>query len=198
MAMARNALLVIDMQNGFCDPYGSFARMGRDTTRFAAPIGPLERLVDTARQASVPIFYTVHQYRRGYPEAGLQMERVHPMLTEVEGLVEGTWDAEIVPQLQPAENDVVVSKTRYDAFLNTDLDLLLQRGRISSLIVGGISTNVCVESTVRSAAQRDLQATVVEDCVAASSDDLHQNALASMAYAFAEVVDLSEALSRLS
>jgi ureidoacrylate peracid hydrolase len=190
------ALLVIDMQNGFCSPEGSFARMGVNTEHFRAIVPEVADMRDAARANGLTVMYARQVFRQGYPEAGIQLRDVNPGLIPEEGLLGGGWDAEIVPELSPGPGEVVIDKRRYDAFLWTDLDLVLRRSGVSRLVVAGVSTNVCVESTVRSAAQHDYEVVVAADGVAASSPVLHDSALRSLAYAFAtvqpwrEIVDL--------
>lgn len=92
----------------------------------------------------------------------------------------GTEGVEFAPELNATEDDVVVTKHRYDAFHNTDLEQYLTANDISEVLVCGIATNVCVASTVRGAFDRDYDVTVLSDCVGSADDDLHEAALQNM------------------
>lgn len=98
-----------------------------------------------------------------------------------------TWDSDVLEFIAPGAEDLVVDKNRYDAFLYTDLELLLRNLGISHLVVTGVVTHVCVETTVRSADQRGFRATVASDATAANSDQLHEGSLRAMASVFASV-----------
>lgn len=190
------ALVAIDLQNGFLHPDGSMAALGRDVSRLADLIPRIEKLLSAVRLLGVPILYTKHAYRTGYPEGGRQLAHVRG-LSDIGGLLERAWDAEFVDQLAPGAADVVVVKRRYDAFLGTDLELLLRSLGIERLYVAGVATNMCVESTVRSASQRDFAVTVVSDCTGAPDPQLHDASLRAMAYAFADVTPMDQALAQL-
>lgn len=178
------ALLVIDMQNGFCSSRGSFARSGASIGAYGAIIPEVGELCAAARSAGVQVIYTRHVYRAGYLDAGIDMEHVHPRVIAERGLVNGEWDAEIVRELAPHEQDVVIEKKRYDSFLWTDLDLILRRLRVEHLTFAGVSTNVCVESTARTAAQLGYKVFVTIDATAATSRELHESAIRSLQYGF--------------
>ncbi len=177
------------MQNGFCHPEGSFTRMGADTGAFQSVVPQVAGLCDASRDLGMQIIFVRQSYRRNHPEAGLLEGRAHPWIVRESALGRDDWDSQVVSGIAVKGEDLVVVKPRYDAFLWTDLDLLLRRLAVTDLIVSGVSTNVCVESTVRSAAQRDYAVTVAADAVAATSLELHRAALTAMSYAFATVAD---------
>lgn len=181
---SKSALLVIDMQNGFCSSRGSFARSGARIGAYGAIIPEVGLLCAAARAAGVQVIYTRHVYRAGYLDAGIDMEHVHPGVIAQRGLVNGEWDAEIVPELAPHDEDVVVEKKRYDSFLWTDLDLILRRLQVEHLTFAGVSTNVCVESTARTAAQLGYHVFVTTDATASTSVELHDAAIRGLQYGF--------------
>ncbi|MEV7005108.1 cysteine hydrolase [Streptosporangium sp. NPDC051022] len=187
------AMLIIDMQNGFCAPDGSFAKLGKPVENYQAMIPELARMRDAARASGVPVIYVSEMFRPGYPEAGYLFEhRRHPPLREVGGLLQNTWDVELVPELTPAPEEIVVEKRRYDGFVATDLDLVLRRLGVSRLLATGIATHACVESTVRSAVMRDYEVVVASDAVASRDERLHRMGLEVMAAAFADVMPWRE------
>lgn len=166
----RSALVVVDMQNGFCHPEGSRPREGRRLTGVDVVMANISLAVTRAREAGVPVIFTRHVFRPGYADRGLQQARHAP---DGGGLVAGSWDAEIVDGLGFRDGDLVVDKVRLDAFQWTSLDPLLRGLGTAELVVCGAATNFCVDSTVRSAVMRDYQVTVLEDCCAGFTARLH-------------------------
>ncbi|HEX4219782.1 MAG TPA: cysteine hydrolase [Acidimicrobiales bacterium] len=185
--MTAAALLVIDMQNGFLHPEGSVTRNDQPMFEVERVVAETVELVAEARTAGLPVVYTQHVFRPDYVDVPPRL-RSRDMFTEGhETLVSGSWDAAVADELKPLDSEVVVEKNRYDAFLYTDLDLVLRTLGVGRLLVCGVATNVCVESTVRSAEQRDFEVTVASDCTSGPAE-YHHAALASMAYIAAEVV----------
>jgi nicotinamidase-related amidase len=185
-------VLVIDMQNSFLRPGGAM-----HAHRGAALLGPdriIERigeLVALAAVANKPVIYTRHCYRSGYPDVGSRTLRLFETMNSTP-LVTGTWDAAIVDELRPGSDALVVDKTRMDAFYNTDLEVLLRGLDATRLIVTGIVTNACVETTTRSAAMRDFDVTILEDCCSTYSAEHQASALEALEfYRFARIDSLS-------
>ncbi len=103
-------------------------------------------------------------------------------------MVGGTWDAEITPELAPLPGEYIIDKQRYSAFYQTNLELALRNLGITSVIITGVTTNICVESTVRDAFFRDFKVTVVEDCTGAVDDLMQRGAIHTFKYGFADVI----------
>jgi ureidoacrylate peracid hydrolase len=197
----RPALLVIDMQNGFCHPRGSLARGGAPIAQCQATIQPVASLVAAARASSVPVIFTRFVYRADYADGGILVRELRPHLKERRSLVAGDWDAEIVDDLQPRPGDYIIDKNRFSAFVGTDLQAVLDRLEVRTLIVCGVTTNMCVESTVRDAGQRDYRVYVVRDAVGELDPERHEHALRAMAFGFGYVVsgmEIELALGELS
>ncbi|MDL5362091.1 cysteine hydrolase family protein [Halalkalicoccus sp. NIPERK01] len=151
------ALVVVDMQNGFCHPEGSL-----HAPASADVIEPVGETIETAREAGARIVYTrdVHP-----PE---QFEDAHyydEFERWGEHVVEGSWGAEIVEELAPEEEDHVVEKHTYDAFYNTELEGWLRARGIDDLLICGTLANVCVFHTAASAGLRDFRPVVIEDAL---------------------------------
>ena len=106
--------------------------------------------------------------------------------------VEGTWGCDFYGEVRPLPEDIVVVKHRFNAFIDTDLNLILRSMGVRTLIFTGIATHVCVESTVRHAFFYDYYNVVVRDCVATWDDELHRVALKNMDFLFGQVVDSKE------
>jgi ureidoacrylate peracid hydrolase len=193
------ALIVIDMQNGFVDPEGFMNKIDLDYTTSAAAIEPISRLLAASREAGLPIFFTRYSLNEDYSDGGLLME-VFPQIRGTGGLVRGSWDAEVCDALAPLPGETVIDKTRYSAFYDTDLESRLREAGVDTVIVCGVTTNICVESTVRDAFFRDIRVAVPSDGTAAVTPELHEGALADFTYGFgtvATVDELAQALSRL-
>lgn len=194
----NTALLVIDMQNGFCHERGSINGIGLPAARLAPAIEPCARLVAAARKARVPVVYTRYLYRPDYADAGIMASELIPDLKQARALMAGTWDVDVVDELRPAEDDIVIDKNRPSAFYGTILESVLHGLDASNLVVCGVTTNCCVETTVRDAGQRDYRAFVVEDAVAEYEDDRHEVALKSMGMLFARLVTVQVVLDAWS
>jgi ureidoacrylate peracid hydrolase len=193
LTLDRAAVVIVDMQNGFCHPQGSFGRAGADVSGCGAATPGCAELVAIAHAADRPVVWT-----RAIHENDLSDWR---MLTEVPmyaGLigmgscVEGTWDAEFVEGLSPAEGDIVVSKSRFSPFVETDIAQRLRALGVENLLVGGVGTSACVESTVRDASQRDFRTHVVTEATGDISPAAHKNSLHVMGSLFGWVVTLDE------
>jgi ureidoacrylate peracid hydrolase len=187
----RPALIVIDMQNGFCSAVGFMAKIGLAYEPSAEVIGPISRLLAAARKHEIPVYYTRYSLNEDYSDGGLLME-VFPQINGTGGLVRDSWDAAVVDELAPAEGETVLDKTRYSAFYGTDLEEQLRAEGVDSLIVCGVTTNICVESTVRDAFFRDIRPIVPEDATAAVTPELHEGALEDFRYGFGQVGTIAE------
>jgi ureidoacrylate peracid hydrolase len=170
----RTALLVVDMQNAFASPGGMLDLAGIDV-RPAADVVVNARLVcEAARRAAVPVVYLTIGYPPDLSTAGgpdspnpqkelaLCLMRERP---ELRGklLTFGTWDFEIVPDLAPLTGDAVIVKSRYSGFHGTDLDSVLRSRGVRNLLMVGIASNVCVESTLRDAYFLEYWAVMIAD-----------------------------------
>lgn len=180
----RTALLVIDMQNGFLDAEGSMARIGMPHEALVPAVAGCERLVQSARAAGVPVIYTRYVYQPGYADGGLLPNELVPQMVDVQSLINGTWDAEIVSALTPAEGEVVIDKSRPSSFYGTQLEPVLTSQDIRSLVLCGVTTNICVETTARDAGQRDYRVHVVSDACAEYDQTRHEVALGTVGFAF--------------
>ena len=169
----NRALLVVDMQNGFCHPEGSFTRIGMGLEGADEAVRNAAIAVEQARGAGFPVVFTRHLYRPGRADEGPALKQNSPALAGVDGLEAGTWDAEVVAELGCGPSDLVVDKVRFDAFQWTSLEPLLRGLGVDDLVVCGVVTNICVETTIRSAFMRDFPVIMLADCCAAQSRRLH-------------------------
>jgi ureidoacrylate peracid hydrolase len=133
---------------------------------------------------------TRYVFHRDYVDGGVLVEK-YPAIRELGALAPDSWDGELVDELKEHEGSIVVDKARYSAFHGTRLLPVLTSLKIESLVVCGVTTNICVESTVRDAAQLDYRTYVVRDACAELSPERHRNALEIMEYGFAELTTVA-------
>lgn len=192
------ALLIVDMQNGFCDENGSMAKLGFDYRRLAQPIEACKQLLDTARATDVRTMFTQYVYRADFSDGGVVVDEIFPGMREVGLCIDGSWDAAIVDQLEPRDGEVIIKKNRPSAFYSTPLESYLRAMKIRNLVICGVTTNICVETTARDASQRDYRTFVVSDAVGEVEQDRHDAALKSLGYMFARVMTVAEVLESWS
>jgi ureidoacrylate peracid hydrolase len=190
---ASSALLVVDMQNGFCHPDGSFSKIGRGLEGAMDAVRNAAVAVGQARRANIPVVFTRHVYRPGRPDEGAALIRNSPELAGIGGLDVGTWDTDVCGELGFGPDDLVVDKVRFDAFQWTSLEPLLRGLRVTDLMICGVVTNICVETTARSAFMRDFPVTLLEDCCAAKTRRLHELSIEVLSsYELAEIVSIGK------
>jgi nicotinamidase-related amidase len=170
--IGKPALLVIDMQHDFVDADAGCYNIGAEQT-----VPRIRALINAMRAAELPVIWTIEAHRPSGVDAGLERHEDGPFAIHT---VEGTRGIEIVDELRPGPDDLVVSKRRYNCFLGTELEFLLRALRVDTLLVTGVSSDVCVHWTVGEAFQRDYHVRVAEDCVAGTSQLDHEASLLIM------------------
>jgi ureidoacrylate peracid hydrolase len=182
-----SVLVVVDVQNDFCHSDGVFGRVGIDLTGIQASVDILLPLVDAARVASVPVVF-VKTHHDVWNNSGAFDERGMRQAVRAEICATGTWGAEYYRVL-PVKGDYEIVKHRYSAFVGTSLDVVLRSLARSTVIVAGVTTNVCVESTIRDACMRDYWTMLVEDCAGAPTRSEHESAVNNVRRYFGSVTD---------
>jgi nicotinamidase-related amidase len=169
---AQAGLLIIDMQRDFLEPGGFGAALGNDVSLLRRAIAPTQRLLEAARVASLTVIHTREGHRpdlADLPPAKKARGRLPNGIGDPGPmgriLVRGEPGHDIIPELYPAPGEPVVDKPGKGAFHATDLDAMLKNRGITQLIVCGVTTEVCVNTTVREANDRGYECVVVEDCV---------------------------------
>jgi len=176
---AKAAVIVIDMQNDFGTKGGMFDRAGLDISMIQRAVGPCTKVLASARRAGVKIIYLKMGFHRDLSDLGSSdsPNRVRhlrlgvgetvraPNGAESRILIRDTWNTDIVSELKPEADDIVMYKHRFSGFYQTDLDATLKQLRVKYLIVTGCTTSVCVESTVRDAMFRDYACVLLADCM---------------------------------
>ena len=136
------------------------------------------RLVEQARAAGATIVHAPITFKAGYGEIADHPYGILKGVVDSTAFVKGSWGAEIVDELAPQEGDIVVEGKRgLDTFATTNLDFILRARGITTIALGGFLTNCCVESTMRSGYEKGYQVITLADCVAATSEEEHDNAI---------------------
>jgi ureidoacrylate peracid hydrolase len=188
------ALIVIDMQNDFCHEDGVSGRNGiADIQPFQTVVPQIDALISQARECKVPVIFVKMTLDASTISEAWRNRWSAPM-TIVE---KGAWGSEFY-KLFPQEGDYVVEKHRYSAFIGTNLDLILRSLQRKSIILTGVLTNICVESTARDGFMLDYNVTLVEDGCAGSSTESHNASLANLAMAFGQVMKSTDILGSWS
>ena len=169
---AQGGLVIIDMQRDFLEPGGFGAALGNDVSLLRRTIAPTQRLLEAARVASLTVIHTREGHRpdlADLPPAKKARGRLPNGIGDPGPmgriLVRGEPGHDIIPELYPVPGEPVVDKPGKGAFHATDLDAMLKNRGITQLLVCGVTTEVCVNTTVREANDRGYECVVVEDCV---------------------------------
>jgi len=185
---STTALVVIDMQRDFLEPGGFGELLGNDVSLLSRAIVPLHEVLSVAREAGMMIVHTREGHRpdlsdcppakraRGRLETGIGSPGPKGRI-----LVRGEFGHDIVDELAPLPGEVVLDKPGKGSFYATDLELMLRNAGITSLIVTGVTTEVCVHTTVREANDRGFECLVLEDCCGSYFPEFHRVALEMIA-----------------
>ena len=179
------ALIIIDMQRDFLEPGGFGETLGNDVSLLQAAVEPLRKVLDAARSAKMLVIHTREGHRPDLSDAPRhKVERGEPSLRiGAPGpmgriLVRGEPGHDIIPELYPAGAEPVIDKPGKGAFYQTDLELMLKNREIDTLFVCGVTTEVCVNTTVREANDRGFRCIVLSDCCASYFPEFHAAGLA--------------------
>ena len=187
VSVSQTAVIVIDMQNAYASPGGYLDLAGFDISGADRVIRNTKGVLEVARAAGMPVIYFQNGWDADYVEAGgpgspnfhksnaLKTMRQRPELAGTL-LARGTWDYELVEDLKPQPGDIVLHKTRYSGFFNSQLDSTLRSRNIRNIVVVGIATNVCVESTLRDGFFLEYFGIVLEDATHQAGPEFLQQA----------------------
>lgn len=177
----------MDVQEGIV---ARFAQSGDFLTQ-------IKTVITAARAASVPVIYVRVAFRQGYPEISAR-NKSFSVVKQQQGSLQGSMAAtEIHPAIAPQQNDIVVTKRRVSAFSGSDLEVVLRAQGISHLILCGIATSGVVLSTLREAADKDYQLTVLSDCCADADEEVHRVLLTKVFPRQADIISAETWSARL-
>jgi nicotinamidase-related amidase len=184
---AASALLVVDMQEFFLDPHSPTFTCGG-----VAIIPTVRAMIGAFRERGRPVIYTRHVHHPDNLDSGIMGWWWKGMC------VEGSPESGIHAELAPRPGDKVVTKHRYSAFFGTDLEIVLRCLKIEDLVVAGIMTNMCVESTARDAYYRDFRVFVPADGTGSITEEMHCASLLNLAFGFAFVARADRLIADLN
>ncbi|AWB46991.1 cysteine hydrolase [Paenibacillus sp. CAA11] len=188
----KAAVIVVDVQNDYCHPEGALGSKGSDVSGVAEMMPNLHKLVFTAREQEVPIIFI-----QTFHEAATDSEAWATRSSGHSAMVcrRGSWGADFY-EVAPQTGEIIVNKHRYSAFINTRLDSVLRTLKIETLIMTGVSTNVCVESTARDGFMLDYNIVFLKDACAAYSKEAHEMTLVNIDGYFGKVTDTHEVMGQ--
>jgi len=205
--ITKSALLVVDMQNDFVHAEGGFACKSREVPEaeidmpfLMGAIPQVKRLVAAFRQAGRPVIYIAQVLKADYSDAQIPYWRFgrRPREGNRTFIVENTWGAQIVDELKPREGEHIIIKKGFGGFSNTSLDTVLRYLGVTTCVVSGVTTCVCVSTTVRGGVDHNYHMILVRDAVAEVNRETHEAELKTMARVFADVHTTQEVVTMLS
>lgn len=181
---SRSALLIIDMQRDFLEPGGFGSSLGNDVSKLRRAVAPCSELLDAARKRKLTIIHTREGHRPDLSDAhphkvlrGDPSTRIGAKGPMGRILIRGEPGHDIIEELYPAPDEIVIEKPGKGAFYQTDLELILTNNQIDTLLVCGVTTEVCVHTTIREGNDRGYRCIAVADCCASYFDEFHEIAL---------------------
>ena len=192
----HTAVLVVDLQNDFCAPEGYVGqRFGCDPQANESLAKRNVELTEVARRAGVLIIWVQAIYDPEHLSAPMIMKGGQS--NNEKRCLDGTWGAEFY-NVEPKEKDLVIQKHRYSAFSGTSLDNHLRRHAIKTTVITGVSTNICVESTLREAFNLGYYVVIPRDCVAGNNEKLHEATLQNVEFLLGDVTESSSLIEHWS
>ena len=184
--LQKTALLVTDMQIFFLDP-------GSPTFTCGGPaiLPRLKKLISVFREKGLPVIYTQHVHHPDHLDSGI-------MGWWWEGMcIEGSPESQVHPEIAPNPGEKVIQKHRYSAFYNTDLETILRVLKVEDLVISGVMTNMCCESSARDAYYRDYRVFFLADGTGSINEEMHLASLMNLALGFAHVTTVQQVIDDL-
>jgi nicotinamidase-related amidase len=205
MDLEKIALIIVDMQNDFIHEKGFIMKStdGLSIPKSAlagirAPIPYINELAGAFRKAGKDVIYIYTAWKPDYSDVAIPLGKRKDKGREAGSLVEGSWGAQIIDELKPLETDRMVLKKAYGGFFQTSLDRLLRNLDIKTLVMTGVATNYCVETTSREAVAYGYDIIFVSDGTGTFDPEGHKATLKVMGNGFGEVKSTAEVIALLS
>jgi nicotinamidase-related amidase len=174
----QTAVVLIEYQNDFTSDGGALHGAVQGVMESTTMLTNTQDAVAAAREAGATIIHAPIQFAAGYNEITSHPYGILKGVVDTNAFVKGSWGAEIVADVAPAPEDIVLEGKRgLDAFASTNLDFILRSKGVQTVALAGFLTNCCVESTMRSAYEKGFEVITLTDCVAGTSEEEHANAI---------------------
>jgi nicotinamidase-related amidase len=196
---STTAVVLIEYQNDFTSEGGVLHTAVEGVMEKTGMLDNTKRVVDAARRAGATVMHAPITFAEGYHELGAHPYGILKGVVDGKAFVKDTWGAAIVEDLAPQAADIVIEGKRgLDTFASTNLDFILRSKGIRTLVLGGFLTNCCVESTMRTGYEHGYQVITLNDCLAATSVEEHDNALTYDYPMFSQPMSSSEFIGELA
>jgi ureidoacrylate peracid hydrolase len=193
----KTALLLLHWQNDLAIPSG---RLSRDMPqRLAADhtIEHVQAVLKASREKGMLVVYVNASHRPGYPEVSTKPSSLSGSIAKAGGLMRGSWGAEVIDQLRPLAQDIIIYNYSSSAFAYTELDLILRNKGITDLVLTGLVTNWIVESTARDAVNRGYNIYILSDCCQGVTEEMHKWSLSNILSVIGSVIDSNSYIASL-
>lgn len=184
-------LLLIDLQNAFCSPNGSYAKRGYAVSGLPDTVRACSTLLHLFRSRQMPIVHIVTELSRGYGDAGSLIYEKFPEVIQYNGYMPDNGESSSPAEIQPLPSEPVLRKKRYDPFYGTDLDNLLRGLNTGTVVLAGVLTNVCVYACGLSAIDRDYSVVLARECTTAWTQSIKDEFLTSFENHIGQVMSLA-------
>jgi len=172
------AVVLIEYQNDFTSDGGALHPAVSEVMDKTDMLENTKRVVEKARESGATVMYAPITFAEGYNELSSHPYGILKGVVDGNAFVKGTWGAAIIDELAPEAGDILIEGKRgLDTFASTNLDFILRSKGITTIAIGGFLTNCCVESTMRTGYEHGFQVITLQDCMAATSQEEHDNAL---------------------
>jgi nicotinamidase-related amidase len=195
----KTAVVLVEFQNDFTSEGGALHGAVKDSMESTGMIANTQAAVAAARAAGATIIHAPIQFAEGYGEITSTPYGILKGVVDTNAFVKGSWGADFVADVSPQAGDIVLEGKRgLDAFASTNLDFILRSKGIQTVAISGFLTNCCVESTMRSAYEKGFEVVTLTDCVGATSEAEHKNAITYDYPMFSKPMTASEFASALA
>ena len=192
------ALVLIEYQNDFTTEGGVLHGAVSEVMDKTGMLANTLEVVDAARAAGATVMHAPISFAEGYNEISSHPYGILKGVVDGKAFIKGSWGAAIVDDLAPADGDIVIEGKRgLDTFASTNLDFILRSKGITTIVLGGFLTNCCVESTMRSGYENGYKVITLNDCVAGTSIEEHENALKYDFPMFSEPMTSADVIAEL-
>jgi len=198
MSIQNSALILVDCENDFLSDNGKLFSAVKPSLESNNVISNLNTILDASHEAGIPVIFTSMVFEPGYPEIGEEPYGIMTAIRDSGAFIKGTWGAEIAEALHFDSEDTVIEKSQMCAFKKTNLKQLLEQQGIKTLFFGGLVTDLCLETSIRSAYDQGFEAYALTDCMAALNPDVHESTVVENFPLFSKPILHDDYLQKIS